>query len=115
MLWTIDVRPPTIGVLPDDLNVAVRLGRGSRGRQATVKRLEDGRFQAELAPPLTPDEPKPIELNLTVSGKSVHGRTTDRDLKIGSENYRLSQLSRLQRSDSGPRFRVLTASGKNLN
>ena len=111
VVLTIAVRPPTIGVLPPEVNVAVRLGRGSRGREAAVKRLEDGRFQAEVVP-LPPDEL--IELNVTVSGESVHGKTTDRNLKIGTETYRLSQLSRLQRFDSGPKFRVLTATGKEL-
>ena len=112
VVWTIDVRPPTIGVLPPDVNVAVRLGRGSRGREAAVKRLEDGRFQAEVVPPLPRDEP--IELNVTVSGESVLGRTTDRNLKIGGQFYAVSQLSHLQRLDSGPKFRVLTATGKEL-
>ena len=112
VVWTIDVRPPTIGNLPSDVNIAVRLGRGSSGREANVKRLEDSRFQAEVVPPLPPDES--IELNLTVSGDTLRGRTTDRNLQIGDHTYRLSELSRLERLDGGARFRVRTATGKVL-
>jgi serine/threonine protein kinase len=112
VVWTIDVRPPTIGVLPPNVSVALRLGEGSNAREAAVKRLEDGRFQAEASLARTPDDE--IELNVTVSGVHFRRRATDRNIKIGSETFPLRQLSHLQRLDSGPNFRVLTTAGKEL-
>ena len=112
VLWTIDVRPPTIGNLPPDLSVALRLGEGPNARDEAVKRLQDGRFQAEPLLARPPDDE--IELNVTVSGESSRRRAADRNIKIGSESYPLRELSQLQRLDAGPKFRVLTTTGKKL-
>jgi serine/threonine protein kinase len=112
VIWTIELRPPPIGPLPPDLNLAVRLGRDPNGREAAVKRLDDGRFQAEVVPSRAPDES--IELNVTVDGKSVLGRTTDRNIIIGGQTYALSQLSLIQRLRQATRYRVRTSDGKEL-
>jgi S1-C subfamily serine protease len=112
VVWTIEVRPPPIGPLPPDVNLAVRLGRDPNGREAAVKRLDDGRFQAEVVLSRPPDEP--IELNVMVDGKSVLGKTIDRNLMIGGQTYALSRLSLIQRLRPATRYRVHTSDGKEL-
>ena len=110
LVWTIDVRPPTIGGLPPDVNIAVRLGRGSRG----ARRPSSGWTMAVSRPRWCRHYHRTSRSSLSPrsDGDIVHGRTTDRDLKIGAQPYRLSQLSRLQRFDAGPRFRVLHHRGE---
>jgi serine/threonine protein kinase len=113
LVWLIDVRPPTLGSLPRDVNIAVTLGRGSRARPATIKHLEGSRFQAEVLPPLPPEEP--IEFVAALKADRVHGRTTDRTLTVGARSFRLSELRHLERFESGSTFRVVTASGMKID
>jgi serine/threonine protein kinase len=110
VVWTIEVQPPTKGVLPSNLSITVELGRGAQRREASVKPLSDRRFRAEVVP----GSYRPVDLTVSVGGETLEGRAADQEIKVGGQAYALSGLSYLQRLDSGPKYRILIASGKEL-
>jgi S1-C subfamily serine protease len=108
--WMIEVGPPIVGPLPPDAAVTVRLRSGTTSREAVVKQVREGRYQAEVVPIAD----GPIELKVTVNGETFEGRAADHEVKVGGTPYALSQLSDLRRVDAGPRFQVVTAAGAEL-